>query len=80
MTTEKFAEEGWIVRVTMAVASSESKTMNFAAGFSTEKEAEAAVKSYPGVEAEDKVKAGHRLSPKEIAGIKLKHNEVKRYD
>lgn len=78
MTSDKLAEEAWMVRVTMAEAASESKILNFAVGLATAEEAVSAVKTYPGVEAEDQTEAGKRLSKQEIKALGLKHGSIQR--
>ncbi|RXH36639.1 hypothetical protein XH99_06640 [Bradyrhizobium nanningense] len=75
--TDKLAEQGWMVRHTFMEAASEPATRFFACGLDTDREAESAIRRYPGVENEDKVDAVRRLLAAEIAGLKIKAGDIK---
>jgi hypothetical protein len=75
--TDKLAEQGWMVRHTFMEAASKPAIRFFACGMDTDKEAESAIRRYPGVEQEDKVNAVRRLSEAELTGLKIKAGEMK---
>lgn len=75
--TEKLAEQGWMVRHAFMEAASKPAIRFFACGFDTNKEAESAVRQYPGVEQEDKVDAVRRLSKAELTGLEIKAGMIK---
>jgi hypothetical protein len=74
------AEKGWVVRVT--VMAGKPAYHYFLTGCGTEAEAIAAVRSYPGIQAEDNVKTMRPLSHTELSEFKesLAEGEVRLHE
>jgi hypothetical protein len=76
------AEKGWVVRVTVMEEPGKPAYHYFLTGCGTEAEAIAAVRSYPGIQAEDNVKTMRPLSHTELSEFKesLAEGEVRLHE
>jgi hypothetical protein len=77
--TEKLAEQAWMVRVEIMESASHPVVVYFAVGKSGSEEVVTAVRSYPGIEPEDKVTATHPLTATEIKSLRIRADEVRTY-
>jgi hypothetical protein len=82
MANRAAAEKGWVVRVTVMGEPGKPVYHYFLTGCGTEAEAIAAVRSYPGIVAEDNVKTMRPLSHTELSEFKeaLAEGEVRLHE
>jgi|SRR5579871_5966644 len=73
------ASSGWVVEVLLVFDDGSAERRFFAIGAETAALAEEAILRYPGIKLDDKRVARRRLSPKEIADLRLGALAVRAY-